>query len=301
MRKQDWSPGGTPPGMEDDRARSVITLEVLSMIGRRNRNSMSLRRTMLPAMFTGSRGTRAAYQWPEHRLSFSTRMWTWNGPPSAPKMAATSSRSLKPGHYQMSARIDGYASPGIMDVDVIPGQSISSDILLKSDRSASILRNSGSGYRTYNGDYRAEPASLRVADPQPSTDASSEGTVRTAEATSAATAPIHRKTCRDARQPANPRCSCGRTGGHAKTHRRTRGGIEGSCGDGSTGSGNAGSGRAHHKTLPQLRHLQLLRLLSPVPGNIFQRPAQSPITTATRTCPRTQMVGRRFPTRIGRG
>ena len=61
-------------------------------------------------------------------------------------------KSLKPGHYQMSARIDGYASPGIMEVDVIPGQNISSDILLKSDRSASILRNSGSGYRTYNGD-----------------------------------------------------------------------------------------------------------------------------------------------------
>ena len=97
-------------------------------------------------------------------------------------------KSLKPGHYQMSARIDGYASPGIMEVDVIPGKSISSDILLKSDRSASILRNSGSGYRTYNGAYRAEPASMRVADPQPSTDASSEGTVRTAEATSAATA-----------------------------------------------------------------------------------------------------------------
>ena len=99
-------------------------------------------------------------------------------------------KSLKPGHYQMSARIDGYASPGIMEVDVIPGKSISSDILLKSDRSASILRNSGSGYRTYNGAYRAEPASMRVADPQPTTDTSSEGTVRTAEATSAATATV---------------------------------------------------------------------------------------------------------------
>ncbi len=96
-------------------------------------------------------------------------------------------KKLKPGHYQMSARIDGYASAGIMDVNVIPGQSVSSDISLKSDRSASILRNSGSGYRTYNGDYRAEPASLRVADPQPTTDTSSEGTVRSAEATSAVT------------------------------------------------------------------------------------------------------------------
>ena len=96
-------------------------------------------------------------------------------------------KSLKPGHYQMSARIDGYASTGIIEVDVIPGKRVNSDISLKSDRSASILRNSGSGYRTYNGDYRAEPASLRVADPQPTAEGGSEGTVRTAEATSAAT------------------------------------------------------------------------------------------------------------------
>jgi len=95
-------------------------------------------------------------------------------------------KSLKPGHYQMTARIDGYASAGIVDVNVIPGQSVSSDIPLKSIRNASSLRNS-SGYRSYNGDYRAEPASLRVADPQPAAEAASEGTVRTAESTSAAT------------------------------------------------------------------------------------------------------------------
>jgi len=97
-------------------------------------------------------------------------------------------KKLKPGHYQLSAKIDGYASPGIMDVLVIPGQSISSDISLKSTRSASILRSPGSGYRTYSGEYRAEPASLRVADPQPAGDSTTEGTVRTADATPAAAA-----------------------------------------------------------------------------------------------------------------
>jgi len=97
-------------------------------------------------------------------------------------------KNLKPGHYQISASIDGYSSAGIMSVDVIPGQSVSSDISLKSIRSASLIRNSGNGYRTFNGDYRAEPASLRVADPQPTTGTSSEGTVRTAEAANAAPA-----------------------------------------------------------------------------------------------------------------
>ena len=97
-------------------------------------------------------------------------------------------KNLKPGHYQLNAKIDGFSPSGIVPVDVIPGQSVSSDISLKLIRTPSMPRNSGSGYRTYNGSYRAEPASMRVADTQPSTDASSEGTVRTAEATSAATA-----------------------------------------------------------------------------------------------------------------
>jgi hypothetical protein len=94
-------------------------------------------------------------------------------------------KKLKPGHYQMSARIDGYASAGILDVNVIPGQSVNSDISLKLIRNVSTLRGAG-GYRTYGGEYRAEPASMRVADPQPTTEAKSEGTVRTSEAANAA-------------------------------------------------------------------------------------------------------------------
>ena len=95
-------------------------------------------------------------------------------------------KKLKPGHYQLSARIDGYASAGIVDVDVIPGQNVNSDISLKRIRSASLIRSSGSGYRSYNSDYRAEPASLRVADPQPTTEPSAGETVRTAETANAA-------------------------------------------------------------------------------------------------------------------
>ena len=102
-------------------------------------------------------------------------------------------KNLKPGHYQMSAKIDGYASPEIIGVDVIPGQNVSSDISLKSIRSASVLRNSGTGYRSYNRDYRAEPASLRVADPQPTGESSAEGTVPSAEPTSAAATSVSPK------------------------------------------------------------------------------------------------------------
>ncbi len=95
---------------------------------------------------------------------------------------------LKPGHYQLSAKIDGYASPGIKDVEVIPGKDISSDISLKSIRNASSLGNSGSGYRTYNSAYRAQPVSLHVADPQPTTGFSSEDAVPTTMASNSAAA-----------------------------------------------------------------------------------------------------------------
>src|SRR5580700_9707803 len=94
-------------------------------------------------------------------------------------------KNLKPGHYQLNAKIDGYAPSGVVPVDVVPGQSVNSDISLKLIRTASMpARSSGSGYRSYNGDYRAESASLRVADPQPAGESSAEGTVPSAEATS---------------------------------------------------------------------------------------------------------------------
>ncbi len=97
-------------------------------------------------------------------------------------------KGLKPGQYQLSAKIDGYVSPEIMNVNIIPGKSISSDISLKSSRNASVIKSSGSGYRSYNGSYHAESASLRLTDPSPSTDSPADRTVRTAEATNSAIA-----------------------------------------------------------------------------------------------------------------
>src|ERR1700719_1221751 len=44
-------------------------------------------------------------------------------------------KNLKPGHYQLNAKIDGFAPSGIVAVDVIPGQSVNSDISLKLIRS----------------------------------------------------------------------------------------------------------------------------------------------------------------------
>jgi len=112
-------------------------------------------------------------------------------------------KNLKPGHYQMSAKIDGYASAGIVDVNVIPGQSINFDISLKPIRNVPSLRGS-SGYQTYSGEYRAEPASMRAADPQPTTESNPEGTVRMAESTTSAAAADSPKTAEAPSSPAIP-------------------------------------------------------------------------------------------------
>jgi hypothetical protein len=46
-------------------------------------------------------------------------------------------KNLKPGHYQLNAKIEGFAPSGTVPVDVIPGQSVNSDISLKLIRTAS--------------------------------------------------------------------------------------------------------------------------------------------------------------------
>ena len=97
---------------------------------------------------------------------------------------------LKPGHYQLSAKVDGFEPSEIMTVDVIPGKIVNSDISLKSAQTASLpSRTSENTYRTYNGGYHTEAASLRVASPQPTAAASSEGTGSTTDASSAANTP----------------------------------------------------------------------------------------------------------------
>jgi hypothetical protein len=97
---------------------------------------------------------------------------------------------LKPGHYQLSAKVDGYGPSEIMTVDIVPGKIVNSDISLKVARTApspSVV--SGNPYRKYSGGYHAEAASLRTTDPQPITAASSDAAASTSNtATSAATA-----------------------------------------------------------------------------------------------------------------
>ncbi len=92
---------------------------------------------------------------------------------------------LKPGHYQLSAKVDGYEPSEIITVDVVPGKSINSDISLKLAQTlSSPSRISASTYRTYSSGYRAEAASLRVPSPQPPATA---GSGNTADASSTAT------------------------------------------------------------------------------------------------------------------
>jgi hypothetical protein len=104
-------------------------------------------------------------------------------------------KNLKPGHYQMNARVDGYDPSGIVSVDVLPGRTVTSDVSFKLIRHAPISSRSSEGtFKTYAGGYRAEPASLRLADPQPTSASASEGTARAAEAASAATSSDSTKT-----------------------------------------------------------------------------------------------------------
>ncbi len=151
-------------------------------------------------------------------------------------------KKLKPGHYQLSAKIDGYVSPGVMGVDVIPGQSVSSDISLRSTRSASLLRSSGSGYRTYSGEYRAEPASLRVADPQPTGESTAAGTVDTTEATTAAAATDPPKTAEALPSQPIPAAVADELAAMRRRIDELEAELKGRADDGPTCSGNAGSG-----------------------------------------------------------
>jgi len=104
---------------------------------------------------------------------------------------------LKPGHYQIAAKLDGFA-PRSTTVDVIPGQNINFDLSMGSRQAVGVpSRSSASAYRSVSGAYRAEPASLRVDANQPEANEP----VRTAEATSAATAVDPPKTAETPAQP----------------------------------------------------------------------------------------------------
>src|SRR5580692_4798336 len=84
---------------------------------------------------------------------------------------------LKPGHYQIGAKLDGFAPSRALTVDVVPGKDVSFDVSVGS-RSAKALpaSSSASAYRSYGEAYRAEPASLRLGSSEPAETASAEPT-----------------------------------------------------------------------------------------------------------------------------
>jgi Putative beta-barrel porin-2, OmpL-like. bbp2/Carboxypeptidase regulatory-like domain len=77
-------------------------------------------------------------------------------------------RHLKPGTYQIGARIDGYTPSRALTVNVIPGQDASFDVSVGSRQSRAMPGGgSPSAYRAYGQTLRAEPASLRLGAAEP--------------------------------------------------------------------------------------------------------------------------------------
>jgi hypothetical protein len=111
-------------------------------------------------------------------------------------------KHLKPGHYQVGAKLDGFAPSRAVTVDVIPGQNVNFDVSVGSRQSKVLPSGSSqSAYRSLGGTYRAEAASLRLETSQPTTPPAAGEPARTAETTSGAVATDAPKT---AETPASP-------------------------------------------------------------------------------------------------
>src|SRR5579863_5853790 len=107
-------------------------------------------------------------------------------------------KHLKPGKYQIGAKLDGFAPSHALTVDVIPGKEVTFDVAVGSRQAKALpAASAASAYRSYSSTYRAEPASLRLGsstDAEPTGETSSAPTVvdspKTAEAAPAASQPI---------------------------------------------------------------------------------------------------------------
>jgi hypothetical protein len=96
-------------------------------------------------------------------------------------------KDLKPGRYQLSARMDGFAPTPVMTVDIVPGKSLNFDVSLGERRETVVgSSNLANVYRPHVGSYRAVPASLRMDPSQPSAQPANEEPVPAAAATNAA-------------------------------------------------------------------------------------------------------------------
>jgi hypothetical protein len=99
-------------------------------------------------------------------------------------------KRLKPGNYQIGAKIEGFAPSRGLAVDVTPGKDVAFDVSVGARQmGAGAPKSSASAYRSYGSDYRAEPASLHLGSPDASTaTASADEPAAATAATSGATA-----------------------------------------------------------------------------------------------------------------
>jgi hypothetical protein len=98
-------------------------------------------------------------------------------------------KKLKPGHYQIGAKVDGFAPSRIVTVDVVPGQDVSFDVSVGTRQAAVVpSRSSNSANKFYSGSYHAETASLRLDALQPA-DAAPTAAESAPSVTTAATKP----------------------------------------------------------------------------------------------------------------
>jgi hypothetical protein len=96
-------------------------------------------------------------------------------------------KRLKPGHYQIGAKIDGFAPSRNLTVDVSPGKDVGFDVPVGARLAGGVApQASASAYRSYGGAYRAEPASMHVSDSEPT--AATEAQPAPAEASSSTAA-----------------------------------------------------------------------------------------------------------------
>jgi hypothetical protein len=112
-------------------------------------------------------------------------------------------KRLKPGRYQVGAKIDGYAASQALTVDVIPGKDVTFDVPVGARLSrVTPGTSSASAYRSNGTVYRAEPASLRLGSPEPSSSATAAEPASTAEANAGPSVVDSPKTA--AETPASP-------------------------------------------------------------------------------------------------
>jgi len=89
---------------------------------------------------------------------------------------------LKPGRYQLSARINGFEPSRTSEVEVIPGASVNSSISLGQRRSTFTPSRGSSGYLPISEGYRAEARSMRVETSEATAELAGDEPVRPAEA-----------------------------------------------------------------------------------------------------------------------